>query len=235
MDCTAVIEDEWRRWARASGYDTVEVLKIAHGVPTEEVIRAIAPQRSIEDELRRFAEVTTNVDQSQVKAVTGTLEFVASLEVAHWAVVTSADREPALERLLLAGFPKPRVLVSADEVQKGKPDPEGFLSAALQLAAKPADCLVFEDSAAAIMAANRAGIRVIAVKTLHTPLGSGELLPIETFAELRTDRRGDQLLRSVEADGSLDVAEGVVDLFVGFLHFALERPANQVFRSDTHG
>lgn len=55
------------------------------------------------------------------------------------------------------------VRVSAEEVGRGKPEPDVFLEAARLLGAAPAECVVVEDSAPGVEAARRAGMRCIAV------------------------------------------------------------------------
>ncbi|MFZ2509689.1 MAG: HAD-IA family hydrolase [Gordonia sp. (in: high G+C Gram-positive bacteria)] len=70
-----------------------------------------------------------------------------------------------------------RELLRAEDVERSKPDPEGFLAAAALLGVQPTDCLVFEDSAAGIAAARAAGMQVIgggsadaaATADLHLP------------------------------------------------------------------
>ena len=61
------------------------------------------------------------------------------------------------------------VIVSADEVGKGKPAPDVFLATAARLGVAPNHTAVFEDSSAGIMAARAAGMRVIAVPNPHFP------------------------------------------------------------------
>jgi mannitol-1-/sugar-/sorbitol-6-phosphatase len=53
-------------------------------------------------------------------------------------------------------LPVPRVMVSADDVRAGKPDPESYLRAAGGLRLAPADCIVVEDAPAGVRAAKRA-------------------------------------------------------------------------------
>lgn len=54
-------------------------------------------------------------------------------------------------------------VVTADDVTEGKPSPEIFLKAAMLLGVDPARCLVLEDAPAGILAAQRAGMQVIAI------------------------------------------------------------------------
>jgi sugar-phosphatase len=184
VDSTAIVEEEWRRWANDIGHDPEEVLRMAHGRRTEEVIHAIAPQRPILEELVRFLQLAATVDQHHVTAVPGALNFVLALNPSDWAVVTSAPTPIAEERLRLAGFPQPRLLISANDVQNGKPHPEGFSLAASRLRVAVEDCLAFEDSPAGIQAACAAGVRVIALSTTHAQLGYGELREVRNFNDL---------------------------------------------------
>ncbi|MEZ5304127.1 MAG: HAD family phosphatase [Verrucomicrobiales bacterium] len=58
-------------------------------------------------------------------------------------------------------------IVSAEDVSRGKPEPDVFLRAAEKLGRAPGECLVFEDAHVGIEAARRAGMRVIALATTH--------------------------------------------------------------------
>jgi beta-phosphoglucomutase family hydrolase len=66
-------------------------------------------------------------------------------------------------------------IVGADDVDKGKPDPEVFLTAAKKLGVPPSNCVVFEDAPLGIEAARRAGMRVVAFTTM---LKSAELMAL---------------------------------------------------------
>jgi mannitol-1-/sugar-/sorbitol-6-phosphatase len=92
-----------------------------------------------------------------------------SVPSARRAVVTSGSRPLAIARLQGAGFPRPHVLVTADDVSAGKPDPEGYLQAAHRLGTAPAKTLVVEDAPAGIAAGKAAGTAVLAVTTTHPP------------------------------------------------------------------
>jgi sugar-phosphatase len=64
-------------------------------------------------------------------------------------------------------LPVPAVLITADDVHAGKPEPEAYLRAAEALALSPEDCIAVEDAPAGVVAAKRAGMAVVAVSTTH--------------------------------------------------------------------
>jgi beta-phosphoglucomutase len=59
-------------------------------------------------------------------------------------------------------------IVSADDVQISKPNPETFLKCAAKLKINPADCIVFEDSPKGVEAASKAGMKCVVITTMHT-------------------------------------------------------------------
>jgi mannitol-1-/sugar-/sorbitol-6-phosphatase len=107
-----------------------------------------------------------------VVAIEGIGSFIARLPAGSWAVVTSATRALAEVRMRAAQLPIPSVMVTAEDVRRGKPDPEGFLLAARRLEVPISDCLVFEDSPAGVAAAKAAGAQVVIVGG-HVPATEG--------------------------------------------------------------
>ena len=99
----------------------------------------------------------------QGKAMAGAASLLAGLPPERWAIVTSCPRNLALALIAHAGLPAPRVLVSADDVERGKPAPECYLAAAAAFGAEPKECLAIEDSTGGIAAARAAGMDVITV------------------------------------------------------------------------
>ncbi|MGB3541753.1 HAD-IA family hydrolase, partial [Rubrivirga sp.] len=97
----------------------------------------------------------------------GAAALVRSLAPGAWAVATSGTALTAQTRLDFADLPTPAVLVTAEDVSRGKPDPEAYLLAASRLGVDPARCVVVEDAPAGVEAARRAGMRPIAVTTTH--------------------------------------------------------------------
>lgn len=105
--------------------------------------------------------------EDQVRAMPGAEELLAGLGRTPWAIVTSGSRTVTAARFRRLGLPLPRVQVFAEDVLRGKPDPECYLRAAELLAVSPVDLLIVEDAPAGIAAGHAAGCRVIAVATTH--------------------------------------------------------------------
>ena len=166
VDSATCVERHWRRWAAQHHLDSDEIMRFAHGRPTVETIRLVAPRLPAETEAARL-DAGEAVDTDGVVAVEGAAQLVCSLPPNAWAIATSGTRNTALTRLRHTGVPLPSVLVTADDVEHGKPDPEAYLLAAARLNVAPEKCVVVEDAPAGIAAAHAAGMRVIALATTH--------------------------------------------------------------------
>lgn len=159
---TGEVETVWRLWCRRHRLDPEPVLTMCHGVRSREVIRTLAPQLDLAQEVALLDELEIH-HTGQAEALAGARTLLASLPVERWALVTSASQRVARHRLRSAGLPLPALLVGAEDVEHGKPDPEPYLLAAERLGLAAADCLVFEDAPAGISSALRAGCRVVQV------------------------------------------------------------------------
>jgi mannitol-1-/sugar-/sorbitol-6-phosphatase len=177
VDSTAVVEQAWRWWAEEQGLDIGHVLAVAHGRLSREVVRELAPHLDSEEQARRLDGWETDHSEGMT-AVPGAADCLATARRGAWAIVTSGGRELATERLLGAGLPLPPVLVTADDVERGKPHPEPYEHAARALRVAPASCVVVEDAPAGIAAAKEAGMKVLAVSTTHEAgaLGQADLV-----------------------------------------------------------
>jgi sugar-phosphatase len=139
IDSLACIERHWQQWATRHGLDMAEVMRVAHGRKTDETIRLVAPQLDAAEEARQLEASEAN-DTRGVLRVEGALTLLNSLPADSWAIATSGTRPVALTRLKHSGLPLPRVLVTADDVVRGKPDPEPYLMAARRLGIPPERC-----------------------------------------------------------------------------------------------
>lgn len=159
---TGEVETVWRLWCRRHRLDPEPVLAMCHGVRSREVIRTLAPQLDLAQEVALLDDLEIH-HTGQAEVLAGARTLLASMPVERWALVTSASQRVARHRLRSAGLPLPSLLVGAEDVEHGKPDPEPYLLAAERLGLAAADCLVFEDAPAGISSALRAGCRVVQV------------------------------------------------------------------------
>ena len=173
IDSSAVIRRQWRRWIAAHGLDPDPTTDVMHGQRLVEIVRQVAPHLDAEAEAARVA-AWEAADTDGLRQIEGAAGLARTLPRDAWAVVTSGNRPTALTRLRFAGLPVPDVLVTADDVPRGKPHPEPYLLAAQGLGIPPADCVVIEDAPAGVQAARAAGMRVVAVATSHAPEVLGE-------------------------------------------------------------
>lgn len=188
VDSTGAVVDHWARWARRRGVDTAAVLALAHGSPSREVIARFVPAAEVAGEAD-WLEGLALQDGDEV-ALPGALPMLTQ-RLLPVAVVTSASGDVARVRLSRAGLPVPTVLVSADDVDRGKPDPQPYLRAAARLGVDPATCVAVEDTPAGLAAVRAAGATALAVVTSHEPrdLTAAEAV-LPSLAVLRVDVSG---------------------------------------------
>ncbi|MFI8385803.1 HAD-IA family hydrolase [Streptomyces sp. NPDC085540] len=165
VNSDAVVERCWHDWAVSHGLDPQEAMKVVHGRQGYATMAVLLPDRPMEVNHAENAVMLARetADTDGVVPVPGAPEFMAAIDGLPHALVTSADTALATARMTAAALPMPEVRVTAESVQASKPDPEGFLMGAAALGVDPADCIVFEDSAAGITAGRAAGMRVIGV------------------------------------------------------------------------
>ena len=169
-------------WRRTIGRPSVEAVPLLLG-------KSLAPAEARRLANRKHAHYET-LAATGMPAVPGVIAFVDTLraKAVPLAVATSARRSDTVELLgplgLLDRFD---AIVTAEDVSRGKPDPEVYLRAAGRLGSAPADCLVFEDALVGVQAARGAGMRVVGVATAYEPadlLGAGAERAIATFEGL---------------------------------------------------
>jgi sugar-phosphatase len=205
VDSTAVVERTWRRWAAAHGLAFERVMQVAHGRPARDTVRLVAPHLDSEAEAARLAAEEAHETDGMVR-IEGVVQLVNALLKGRWAVVTSGTREIATTRLAFAGVSVPAVLITADDVEHGKPDPLAYTLAAERLGVSPESCIVIEDAPAGIQGARAAGMPVVAVTTTY---------PREALQE--ADAIVDRL-----SDIRASTDAGYITLYVGENHAAAD-------------
>lgn len=185
IDSTPCVTRVWRDWAIEHNLDPDHVVHVAHGRRSIETISLVAPHldaaiENIEVERRELA------DTVGLTVFPGAPELLRSLPEGKWTIVTSGTRPLATLRLQVAGLPVPDRMVTADDVTKGKPDPEPYLKGAEKLGFKPEVCVVVEDAPSGLKAAKTAGCRSFGVPTTYRKEELGDAtVVLDSIRQLR--------------------------------------------------
>ncbi len=193
VDSGAVVERVWGAWARANGLDPAGLMPVAHGRRAIETIRMFATAMTDPEEEARKLEEAERHDLAGVVPIAGAFDLIDALPLDCWGLVTSADAALARSRLGACGLPVPRVFITAESVEKGKPDPLCYQLGARGLGVDPRDCIVFEDADAGLAAGRAAGAQVVAVASTQSAEGldrKGELW-VPDLSGLRVRRTGE--------------------------------------------
>ncbi|MEU5290357.1 HAD family hydrolase [Streptomyces umbrinus] len=157
----------WTRWAEEYGITAEEFARVElHGRPAAEIAADLLPADRVAEAVVRIEQLEVEDVEGGVHLLPGTRALLDSVPADRWAVVTSATRRLAEARLDEAGI-RPKTLIAADDITRGKPDPEPFLLAARRLGVDPARCVVFEDAPAGLQAGRSAGMTTVALTTTH--------------------------------------------------------------------
>ncbi len=179
IDSSRHHEESWERLAREVGQPLPKGhFKTGFGMKNEWIIPNLLQWTTDETEVRRLslrkeALYREVVQDWGIDALTGVIDWLTALKEAGIPRVIGSSTHrlniaTTLDRLgLRDAFD---AIVSAEDVSAGKPDPAVFLQAAGKIGVAPESCVVFEDAHVGIEAAQRAGMKVIAVATTN-PIG----------------------------------------------------------------
>ncbi|MET7488018.1 HAD family hydrolase [Streptomyces sp. NPDC005538] len=188
----------WTRWAAEFGITAEDFARVElHGRTAVAIAADLLPADIVPAAVARIEALEVeDVPNGGATLLPGTRDFLDSLPADRWAVVTSATRRLAEARLAHAGI-LPKTLVVAEDVSRGKPDPEPYLLAARQLGVDPARCVVFEDAPAGLQAGRAAGMITVALATTHQAH--------ELAADLVVDNLS--ALSALVSDGGVEISE----------------------------
>src|SRR3954463_243798 len=113
VDSTRVVELAWAKWAQRHDIPLEVVLSFSHGRPTISTMEHFLPARDHTEELEEM-ERYEETQLEGILAVPGAIEVVNALHDHPWAIVTSAWRTLAEARVIAAGLPLPKLIVSVD-------------------------------------------------------------------------------------------------------------------------
>lgn len=169
IDSGSALKRSWTQWATEHQVTQEQFATVAaHGLTSAAMVAALLPAEAVPAALARIEELEARTTDG-VRAYPGARELLTALPRDRWAIITSGTERVARARLQAAGLPDPDVLVTADDVTSGKPDPAPYLLGADKLSTTPDRCLVIEDAPAGLSSAHAAGMRTVAVATT-TPI-----------------------------------------------------------------
>jgi len=181
IESHANVDRAWATWATMHGLDPEPVLATIHGLPADVSVARWFPDATPEEVATMAAQQLQlqYEDVEGIETIEGVVELLAFLEEESWpwAIYTSADAELARVRLGAAGL-QPPVLVTRDQVDNGKPEPDGYLRAAQLLGVPSSDCIVIEDTDVGLAAGRAAGMSTVGVR------GASGDLPVRSISEL---------------------------------------------------
>jgi sugar-phosphatase len=207
VDSTPCVTRVWSQWALHHGLDPERVVHVAHGKKAIETVRTVAPALDAEHEFHIIEKMELE-DTDGLRLLPGAKELLSVIPPERCTVVTSGTRRLATKRLETIGLSVPPTMISADDVSRGKPDPEPYLAGAKALGFRATECLVFEDAPSGIRSAQAAGATPIGVATTYHP---EEI----AFAHLVIPSLAAVQLRRIDASG-------LIQLFCTGVHAAAE-------------
>lgn len=159
-------------------YDIVvtskEYQKMFAGEKAERIAKRLLGKKlnkeELKDVLQQKSKALFEILKKDFRITPGVIDFIKNLRNKHIPIALATGSrmvttEFMLNRMGLRVFFD--VIVTAEHIAHGKPDPEVFLLAAERLHVFPGECVVFEDSLQGVEAAKRAGMKVILVTTTH--------------------------------------------------------------------
>lgn len=181
-DMDGLLVDSEPVWTRAE----VELAERLGGVWDDEVKAAVVGTRldvAVPTILRWFGEPATpdqvaetsqwlldrmvGLFAAELPLMPGARDLLAAIAAqgVPMALVSSSYRV-LVDAVLASGLEPFALTIAGDEVQRGKPDPEPYLTAAARLGIRPQDCVVLEDSPAGVASGEAAGCAVLAVPSV---------------------------------------------------------------------
>jgi beta-phosphoglucomutase family hydrolase len=168
----------------------------------EEIVERIFPGRFSDEQVKQMSlqkEERYKLNYKPHLALLPGLEqflaeaHVQEIEMAIGSAAIMSNIDFVVDNLELR--PYFSVIVSADEVQQSKPAPETYLSCAEKLGALSEQCIVFEDSTKGVQSALNAGMKCVALTTLHEEAEFEEYSNILLIIKDYTDKRLEELFK----------------------------------------
>ena len=146
VDSTPAVGRAWGLLGDEYGFDSAAAQR-NHGMTALSLISKVVPADQVASAYTRITQLEA-ADTKDVIPTAGADALLGAIPPGASAIVTSGGVIVARARIAAAGLPPVRVLITADDVDRPKPDPQPFLLAADRLGVPASRCLAFEDSPA---------------------------------------------------------------------------------------
>lgn len=171
IDSTNAIIAHWTRFGQEHGLDPLLILATSHGRRSIDVMKIYTPEKATWENVIALEAEIPKRNAEDARELPGARRLVEAIQMVKgkWAVVTSGTKVLAQSWVKVMDLPVPGIFVTADQVENGKPDPQGYRMAR-QLLGIPTDApvLVVEDAPAGVQAGIAAGCDVLGLLTTHT-------------------------------------------------------------------
>lgn len=198
--------DAWLQFAHNHGYSLskTQYLENINGRVSADAMAYLFQRTILSNELHQLTEekeaIYRDLYRPHLTPVPGLVDFIKSLKAQHVRLAVGTSAPESNVRFTLDELPLRHyfdAVVDASMIQRGKPDPEIYLTAAWRVGVDPARCVVFEDALAGIEAGLRAGMAVVALATTHTReelADTGAAVIVDDFTELMVEQVQELLL-----------------------------------------
>ncbi|KAK7193890.1 hypothetical protein DPSP01_010148 [Paraphaeosphaeria sporulosa] len=172
IDSTEAVVKNWQAIGKEIGVDPEVILATSHGRRSIDVLKIYEPKLANWEYIgEKEGQIPIEFGADAVE-IPGSRTFLEELEKQSipWAIVTSGTRPLVTGWLKVMKLAHPKNLVTAEDVDNGKPDPACYLlgKKKLALSKEQPSIVVFEDAPAGIKSGKAAGFTVIALHTTHT-------------------------------------------------------------------
>ncbi|EMR72932.1 putative glycerol-3-phosphate phosphatase protein [Eutypa lata UCREL1] len=211
IDSTAAVVKHWHSVGNEIGVDPEVILQTSHGRRSIDMLKLICPEKANWEYVRRMEGLLPKLHGDDAIEIPGARALLDALiaAAAPWAIVTSGTVPLVTGWLDRLALPRPEILVTAESVENGKPDPACYAlgRSRLGLEDTKGDILVLEDSPAGIRSGKAAGCKVLGLVTSHTAeqvLAAGPDWVVRDLRSVRMvacDEEEEQQLQQQEEEG----------------------------------
>ncbi len=192
VDSLTQVEHAWTLWGERHNLPAEEILSFIHGKQAITSLRYFLPTANEQLLKQEFAWL----EQYEASNVEGISAMPGARALLHrlneqqipWAIVTSGSMPVAQARFRVLDLPRPEVFITAEQVSRGKPQPDPYLLGAQRLGIAAEHCVVVEDALAGIASGLAAGCTVVSLNAPEE--NSAVTLQLSSLEQLVVTRCG---------------------------------------------